>query len=46
LIDGQHSTGEVLEQVVSEFDIDPAEAERDLMELLHDLCEIGALVKL
>jgi hypothetical protein len=46
LIDGQRSTSAVLELVVSEFDIDPTEAERDLMELLYDLSEIGALVKL
>lgn len=46
LIDGQRTTGAVLEQMLDDFDIDPAEAERDLMELLHDLCEIGALEKL
>jgi hypothetical protein len=46
LIDGQRSTAEVLQQMVSEFDIDPAEAESDLLVLLHDLLELGALLKL
>ncbi len=46
LIDGQRSAAEVLEQIVSEFDIDPTEAEHDLMELLQDLAGLGALVKL
>lgn len=46
LIDGQRSAAEVLEQILSEFDIDPTEAEHDLTELLQDLSGIGALVKL
>lgn len=46
LIDGRRPAAEVLAQMVSEFEVDPAEAERDLTELLHDLCEIGALEKI
>ena len=45
MIDGQRSTAEIHKQMVSEFDIDPLQAEQDLLELLENLLEISVLVK-
>jgi Coenzyme PQQ synthesis protein D (PqqD) len=45
LLDGQRSLEQVHQQMVREFDIEPGQAEQDLLELLESLLEIGVLVK-
>ncbi len=45
LMDGQRTLADVHQQIVNEFDIDPLQAEQDLLELLENLLEEGALVK-
>ncbi len=46
LIDGRRSLAEIHQQMVSEFDIEPAQAEQDLLELVGELLGQGALVKI
>lgn len=45
LMDGDHSTGEVCQLIINEFDIEQDQAEKDLNELIVDLKEIGAIVE-
>ena len=45
LIDGQRSLAQVHQQMVSEFEINPRQAELDLLELMDSLLENGALTK-
>ena len=45
LIDGRRSLAEVQQHMVNEFEVEPAQAEDDLLELLDSLLEEGALVK-
>lgn len=45
LLDGQRPVVEVHQQIVNEYDIDPLQAEADLLELIENLLEEGALVK-
>jgi hypothetical protein len=41
LIDGRRTMAAIVDQVREAFDVDPAEAERDVSEFLADLCEAG-----
>ncbi|PLX84651.1 MAG: hypothetical protein C0617_07370 [Desulfuromonas sp.] len=43
LLDGQRTAAEIGEQIVSEFEVDPARAEADLLELLQQLESVGAI---
>lgn len=43
LIDGEKSLGEILDMIVSEFDVKPEEAEADLIEFVKQLDKIGAV---
>ncbi len=43
LIDGQRSSAAIRDVLVSEFEVSPAEAERDLLSLLSELEAIGAV---
>lgn len=36
-LDGQHTLAEILEEVLAQFEVDAAQAERDLRELLAEL---------
>jgi len=45
LIDGQRSSADIHKQVEAEYEIDPVDAEQDLLELLENLLEEGALEK-
>ena len=45
LIDGQRSLGDVHDQLVSEFEIDPLQAKSDLLELIDNLLAEGALAE-
>ncbi len=45
LLDGQRSLADVHAQVVNEFEVDPAQAAADLVELVESLVEQGALVE-
>jgi hypothetical protein len=43
LIDGQRSVGQIRDQVVAEFEVEAAEAEGDLRELLEQLSALDAV---
>jgi len=43
LLDGQRNLREVLRIFLVDFDVDEAEATRDLLELMDDLLKIGAV---
>lgn len=43
LMDGERSLQEIRDQITSEFEVDPEQAEEDLVELVVQLEEIGAL---
>lgn len=45
LIDGQRTLSEVHQQLSQEFEIDPYTIESDLLEIVNDLLEQGALVE-
>ncbi len=45
LSDGQRSLAEIHQVLVREFEVDPAQAEKDLAELVEGLLGIGALVE-
>jgi hypothetical protein len=45
LMDGEHTLGQIIEQIVSEFEVGSEEAQHDLFELLGQLQEIGAVLK-
>lgn len=46
LIDGQRPLTEVHQVMIHEFDVDPVQAEQDLLELIDDLLEQSALVQI
>jgi hypothetical protein len=46
LIDGQHSLGQIRDQLVAGFEVDADEAQRDLLELATQLEEIQAITRL
>lgn len=43
LIDGRRTLGDIRDEMVAEFDVDEAEAEQDLLELVEQLQAAGAL---
>jgi hypothetical protein len=43
LLDGTRSLGEILETVVSEYEVDASEASRDLNELIEHLLTLGVI---
>ena len=43
LIDGQRCVQDILDQLVAKFDVSAQEAEQDLLEILSELKEIGAI---
>ena len=43
LIDGERRVKEIRDQIVATFEVSPAEAEDDLITLLQQLDEIGAI---
>ncbi len=45
LADGQRTLADIHHQIVTEFEINPLQAEQDLLELVENLVEIGALIK-
>jgi hypothetical protein len=45
LLDGKHTLSEVCDQMVSEFEVNKEEARQDLFELVDQLLEIEAIVK-
>jgi hypothetical protein len=45
LLDGQHTLGEVGDQIVTEFEVGEEEARQDLFELVTQLLEVEAIVK-
>jgi len=45
LLDGQHTLGEICDQVTAEFEVSAEEAAQDLDELVSQLLEIGAVAK-
>ena len=45
LLDGKNTLGEVSDQIVAEFDVDAEEARQDLIDLMAQLLEVGAIVK-
>jgi hypothetical protein len=44
LIDSQRTLGEVLQQLVAEFDVDPQQAEQDIIGIVGELQKLGAIV--
>jgi len=44
-LDGENTLQDVLKRVVTEFEVYEADAERDLLDLVAHLCELGAVVK-
>ena len=45
LIDGQRTLGEVHQQIVTEFDVDPKQAEQDIIGIVGELQKLGAIVE-
>jgi len=45
LIDGERSMAEIHQQMVDEYEVDPQQAEQDLLEILESLLAECALVK-
>lgn len=45
LVDGQHTLDEICIQIVAEYEVSQAEAQKDMVELFDQLLEIGALVR-
>jgi hypothetical protein len=44
LIDGQHTLEEIHQQILSEFDVNDAQARQDLFEIIDQLQQMGAIV--
>lgn len=44
LIDGKRTVSDIKKQVLDEFDVTPAEAEREMEKFLNELKDINALV--
>lgn len=45
LLDGQTGVGEIRDAIVDEYEVSAGEAEQDLLELLAQLEEIGAVAR-
>ncbi len=45
LIDGKMKVREIKDKIVEEFEVTPQEAEKDLIEYLHQLEEIEAIIE-
>ncbi len=45
LIDGKMKVREIKDKIVEEFEVTPQEAEKDLIEYLHQLKEIEAIIE-
>ena len=45
LFDGSLTVNQIQDKIVSEYEVDEDEAQRDLIELIQQLEEIGAIVK-
>jgi DNA-binding ferritin-like protein (Dps family) len=43
LADGTLTIGEILDEIVEEFEVDPAQAESDVMEFCQALCDKGMI---
>jgi Coenzyme PQQ synthesis protein D (PqqD) len=43
LLDGQHSLADIREALVQAYDVEPATAESDLLEVVGQLQELGAI---
>lgn len=43
LIDGQHTLGEIHQQIMAEYDVDEDQAKQDLFELVDQLQQLGAI---
>lgn len=44
LVDGQRTVREIIAEFCDEYDIDPLQAEQDLLEIIDQLSEKGVLV--
>ena len=44
-IDGSHTIGQIVDQIVLEFDVDPDQAKSDMFDLIKDLEQIDAIVR-
>ena len=42
-IDGKHSLGAILDDVLAVYEVAPADAEGDLVALVGQLCDLGAV---
>ena len=45
LFDGIHTVNQIQDQIITEYEVDEDEAERDLIELIQQLEEIGAIAR-
>jgi len=45
LLDGQHTLKSVLDQLVTEYDVEKEQAHQDLLELIQQFIEIGIVEK-
>jgi len=45
LLDGQRTVRDIQARIVEEYEVDSGEAERDILDFLQQLEEIGAVVK-
>ena len=45
LFDGSHTVNQIQDKIVSEYEVNADEAERDLIELIQQLEEIGAIAR-
>ena len=45
LFDGSHTVNQIQDQILTEYEVDEDEAERDLIELIQQLEEIGAIAR-
>jgi hypothetical protein len=45
MFDGSHTLADIRAQIVQEFDVDELRAGQDLLELVDQLVEVGAVVK-
>jgi hypothetical protein len=45
LFDGSHTVNQIQDQIISEYEVDEDEAQLDLIELIQQLEEIGAIAR-
>ena len=45
LIDGSHTIGQIVDQIILEYDVDPDQAKSDMFDLIKDLEQIDAIVR-